>query len=318
MDINVIETGTFVVAAWLFWGAMFRGDAVQPAGLVLALVTGGLLWESYDPWMPPDMRPALLKSAATVVAFATIATVTSVRSADRLRAAVAFAGAAGVTGVVLRSDVGQYRPMMIQCAMVLAVVAAGVGAHIPLVRHVLRREEREVAAAVHRLWLTGMVWAVLVTVGLGALWLQPMPSWAAGLVATATAALANTVVTIGQTIALMWRHRGFAAAYATEMSQTRIGVRSAMVGSFLLVFMGAAVPWIAHAAGGNPEWVTAMTWFAAGYVALVMSNAMRLVRREALRQRRNTMTAPASAAVRNLALDDPVYRLLPGVAEKRD
>jgi hypothetical protein len=45
---------------------------------------------------------------------------------------------------------------------------------------------------------------------------------------------------------------------------------------------------------------------------------MRIIRREAIRQRRTAMTGPASTAVRNLAMDDPVYRLLPGMFRKRD
>lgn len=317
MDVDGIEFASAVTAAWLFWAGVVRGDAAQQAGLVLTLVTGGLVWESYDPWMAADTRPALLRAAATVIGFATVAMVTSLRSDDRWRAPVALVGAAEVTVAVLRYDLGQYRSMTILSAAVLAVVAVGVGVHIPLMRHAVRRETREAAAAVHSLWLAGMVWAVLTTMWTVARRVQPMPRWAEVLVEAGSTAGALAVLLIGLTLWLMWRHRGFADGYATQMSQTLIEVRGAMVGAFLLVLVGTALSGLARAVS-DPRWTAPIVWFTAGYLALVGSNAARIIRREAVRQRRSSMTAPASAAVRDLASDDPVYRLLPGVTEKPD
>nr|WTB32608.1 hypothetical protein OG781_26830 [Streptomyces sp. NBC_00830] len=317
MSVDVIQAGTGTVMAWLFYDALFRGDAVRSAALWLALVTGGLLWDSFDPWIPPDLRTALLKSAVAVLGSASAAIMMSMRSRDGLRSTVALLGAAGITCVVLRYDVAAYRSTMMLAATVLAVVAVGVVVHIPLVRHVLLREEPQAATSVHRLWTTGMTWAVLLACGLVTLWLETMPRWVAPLLATASTAAGIAMLTIGQTITLMWRHPGFAAAYAVPMSQTRIEVRGAMAGGVLLLSPVASLPGVGQALDSNPEWVSAMTWMSATFIVVGTGRVLRIIRREALRQRRNAMAGPASAAVRNLALDDPVYRLLPGTSDRR-
>ncbi|GAB3976808.1 hypothetical protein V1634_27405 [Plantactinospora veratri] len=315
---DAIQTGTLVLVAWLLVGALFRGDAVVQAALSLALVTGGLLWESVSPWMPPDLRPALLNSAVTLVGSAVVAIMISVRSDDRWRAWVALLGAAAVTGAVLRYDVGEHQSSLIMTATVLAVVAAGVAVHIPLVRHVLRREEPQAARSVHGLWTTGMMWAVLLAVGVVALWRQTMPGWAVSLLATGSTAAGIAALTIGHTIALMWRHPGFAGAYAVPMSQTRIDVRAVLLGGVLLFSPIVALPGLVRALGGGPEWADALSWTGGAVVLGGVSNVMRVIRREALRQHRNALADRGSAAVRDRALEEPVYRLLPGLVSERD
>ncbi|MBT3152641.1 hypothetical protein HTV45_17470 [Streptomyces sp. CHD11] len=317
MDADTIQAGTAVVAVWLFLPVLSRGDAVKPAALCLALVTGGLLWESSDPWMPADLQPVLLKSAVALLGFATAVIVMSMRSGDGSRSGVALIGAAGITGVVLRYDLGEYRSMVILSATVLMVVAAGAGGHILLVRHVLRREEPQAAASVHTLWVTGMTWAVLLSCGLTAWRFETMPRWATLLVATASAAAGIAMLTVGQTVVLMWRHPGFAAAYAVPMSQARIDVRGAMAGGVLLLSPAVPLPGMVRALGGGPDYVGAVTWMSTAFVVIGVWRVMRVIRGEALRQRRNAMAGPAAAGVRELALDDPVYRLLPGVSGRR-
>lgn len=318
MSADTIQAGTGVVATWLMVAAVFRGDAVKPAAVCLALVTGGLLWDSFDPWIPSDLRSALLKSAVTLLAFAATVIMMSVRSRDGLRATVALLGSAGITAVVLRIDLGSYRSMMILATTVLAVVAAGVGVHILLVRNVLLREETQAATSVHRLWLSGMTWAVLADGGIVTLLTETMPRWAALLLATAATASGIAVLTIGWTIALMWRHPGFAAAYAVPMSRTRIDVRGAMAGGVLLLPPVVPLPGIVRALGGTSEMADAMTYMSTTFVVIGTGRVLRIIRQEALRQRRNAMAGPASEGVRNLASDDPVYRLLPGMSDRRD
>ncbi|AVT29394.1 hypothetical protein C6361_07700 [Plantactinospora sp. BC1] len=315
---DAIQTGTLVLVAWLLIAALFRGDAVVQAGLSVALATGGLLWESVSPWMPPDLRPALLNSAVTLVGSATVAIMISMRSDDRWRAWVALLGAAAVTGALLRYDVGEHRSSLIMAAAVLAVVAAGVAVHIPLVRYVLHREEAQAARSVHALWTTAMMWTLLLAVGVVALWQQTMPGWAMVLLVTASTAAGIAASTIGYTIGLMWRHPGFAGAYAVPMSQTRIDVRGALLGGVLLLSPSVALPGIARALGGDPEWVSVLSWMSGAVVVAGVSNVMRAIRREALRQRRNALAGPGSAAVRDRALEEPVYRLLPGLGGDRD
>jgi hypothetical protein len=192
-----------------------------------------------------------------------------------------------------------------------------VGVHIMLARHVLDREEKETAAGVHSLWATGMTWALLLTCGLVALRLEPVPRWAELLLTVVCAAAGIAVLTISQTIALMWRHPGFAAAYAVAMSQTRIDVRGAMLGGVVLLPPVVVLPGVAQALGGSPEVVGTVTWMTVSWVAIGTVRGLRIIRREAVRQRRSAMAGPASVGVRNLAMDDPVYRLLPGMPHNR-
>ncbi|MFY1691867.1 hypothetical protein [Plantactinospora sp. WMMB782] len=315
---DAIQAGTLVVVAWLLTNALLRGDAVRPAALSLAVVTGGLVWESVDPWIPPELRPGLLDSAVTVVGSASVAIMISARGDDRWRAGAALLGALGVTGALLRYDVGRHESSLVMAATVLAVLAAVVGLHIPLTRHVLTREEPQAAQAVHRLWSTGLMWSVLTAVGVVALWRQAMPGWATLLVATASTGAGIAALAIGCTVGLMWRHPGFAAAYAVPMSQTRIDVRAAMLGGVLLLSPSVALAGIVQAMGGSPEWVGTVSWMSGAVVAGGTWNVLRTIRREALRQRRNAMAGRASAAVRDRASEEPVYRLLPGLGGRRD
>ncbi|MBB5801343.1 hypothetical protein F4560_001111 [Saccharothrix ecbatanensis] len=318
MIVNAIEYVTLLVAAWILINAAFRGDAIVPAAGCLAVTAGGLLWETFDPWMPPELRTVILRSAVTVLGFAATAVMMSRRSDDDVRAIVALFGSAAVAGVVLRYDLGEFRSMMILAAIVLAVVAAAVGLHIPLARHVLERETKEAAASVHTLWTTGTTWAVLLSCGLVALWLQPMPRWGELLLEVGCTAAGIALLTVSQTIVLMWRHPGFAAAYSVEMSKTILDVRGAMLGGVVLLPPVVALPGIALSLGGNSQAVSSMMWMAGTWVVVGTFRVMRIIRREAIRQRRTAMTGPASTAVRNLAMDDPVYRLLPGMFRKRD
>lgn len=318
MILDPLQIGTWLLAGWLLIGILHRGDAVLPAAGCLAAAAGALLWQSFSPWMPSDQQSAIVKAAVTVLAFSSFAVMMSRRSPDLPRALIASFGAVAIGGVVLRSDLGEYRSMMVLAAIVLAAIAVAVLLHIPLARRVLARESREAAASVHTLWTTATTWVVLLSCGSVALWLQPLPLWGRVLLQVGCTAAGIALVAVATTIALMCRHPGFAAAYSVAMSKTLIDVRMAMLTGVVLLSPAAALPGVALSLGAGPDVVRLVLGGASAWVVVGTWRVLRLIRREALRRRRTTMTGPASTAVRDLASDDPVYRLLPGMRKKRD
>jgi hypothetical protein len=318
MIVYAIQVASWLVAGWLLVTGIFKGDGVLQAATWLAAIGGGLLMDTIGPWIPADQRTVIVRAAVTVLGCASAGVVLSWRADTAGRTVVSLLGVVLIGVDLLRFDFGEYRSMMVLAVVVLAVVAVTAAAHLPIDRHVLTREDKQAAAAVHTLWITASTWAVLLSCGVVALCLQSTPAWGRVLLEVGCVAAGITVVAVSWTIFQMWRCPGFAAAYAVPASKVQIDVRMAMVAGGLVLSLAAAVGAIALSLDLGPDIEFPTLGAVGAWVVVGTYRLLRIIRREAIQQRRAALSGPVSKAVRNMAAETPVYRLLPGMTKRKN